>query len=79
MNLAKGVLIDRDLIGDYSGRWLEIRSHYLNGPAFGGLVGTARGFGTFLQDQLREQSVLFNDTTRRPSTHVVLDGQVPGR
>lgn len=64
MNLVKGFLIDRDLIGDYNGRWLEVRSHYLNGPAFGGLVGTARGFGTFLQDQLRERSVLFNDTTR---------------
>jgi CubicO group peptidase (beta-lactamase class C family) len=64
MNLAKGFLIDRELIGEYSGRWLEIRSHYLNGPAFGGLVGTARGFGKFLQDQLRERSVLFNDTTR---------------
>jgi D-alanyl-D-alanine carboxypeptidase len=64
MNLAKGFLIDRDLIGDYSGRWLEIRSHYLNGPAFDGLVGTASGFGTFLQDQLRARSVLFNDTTR---------------
>jgi len=64
MNLAKGFLIDRDLIGDYSGRWLEIQSHYLNGPAFGGLVGTASGFAKFLQDQLRERSVLFNDTTR---------------
>jgi CubicO group peptidase (beta-lactamase class C family) len=64
MNLAKGFLIDRNLIGDYSGGWLEIRSHYLNGPAFGGLVGTASGFGTFLQDQLRERSVLFNDATR---------------
>ena len=65
INLIKGLLIDRDLVGDYSGRWLEIRSHYLNGPAFGGLVGTARGFGTFLQDQLRDQCVLFNETTRR--------------
>ena len=64
MNLAKGLLIDPKLVGDYSGRWLEIRSHYLNGPAFGGLVGTARGFGAFLQDQLRERSILFNDTTR---------------
>ena len=65
MNLAKGLLIDRDLVGDYSGPWLEVRSHYLNGPAFGGLVGIAGGFGTFRQDQLRERSVLFNDTTRR--------------
>jgi D-alanyl-D-alanine carboxypeptidase len=65
MNLVKGLLIDRTLVAGYSGRWLAIRSHYLNGPAFGGLVGTARGFGTFLQDQLRERSVLFNDTTRQ--------------
>ena len=64
MNLAKGFLIDRSLVGEYSGRWLEIRGHYLNGPAFGGLVGTARGFGRFLQDQLRPRSVLFNDATR---------------
>jgi CubicO group peptidase (beta-lactamase class C family) len=65
MNLVKGLLIDRELVGDYSGRWLAIRSHYLNGAAFGGLVGTARGFGAFLQDQLRERSVLFNETTKR--------------
>jgi D-alanyl-D-alanine carboxypeptidase len=64
MNLAKGFLIDRDLIGEYAGRWLEIRSHYLNGPAFGGLVGTARGFGKFLEDQLRPRSALLNNTTR---------------
>ncbi len=64
MNLAKGFLIDRDLIGNYSGRWLEIRSHYLNGPAFGGLVGSARGFGTFLRDQCQPRSALFSGPTR---------------
>jgi CubicO group peptidase (beta-lactamase class C family) len=47
MNVVKGLLIDRSLIGEYTGRWLAIRSHYFNGPAFGGLVGTARGFGAF--------------------------------
>jgi CubicO group peptidase (beta-lactamase class C family) len=65
MNVVKGLLIDRQLIGDYIGRWLAIRSHYVNGPAFGGLVGTARAFGMFLQDQLRERSALFSDETRR--------------
>jgi len=64
-NLLKGFLIDRALIGEYSGRWLEIRSHYLNGPAFGGLVGTATAFGRFLQDQLHTHSVLFADTTKQ--------------
>lgn len=65
MNLVKGFLIDRELIGGYEGRWLQIHDHFLNGPAFGGLVGTTRGFGKFLQDQLRPHSALFNDTTRQ--------------
>lgn len=65
MNIVKRFLIDRDLVGDYSGRWLTIRSQYVNGAAFGGLIGTARGFGKFLQDQLRDQSLLFNGTTKQ--------------
>jgi D-alanyl-D-alanine carboxypeptidase len=63
-NFIKGLLVDRDLIGNYQGRWLGINDHYVNGPAFGGLVGTARGFGKFLQDQLHPHSRLFSDTTR---------------
>ena len=63
-NLAKGLLIDRSLVGEYEGRWLSIRSHYVNGAAFGGLVGTARGFGRFLQDQLAAHSRIFDDSTR---------------
>jgi D-alanyl-D-alanine carboxypeptidase len=64
MNLAKRLLIDRELIGDYEGPWLRIEPHYLNGPAFGGLVGTARGFGKFLRDQLQPQSVVLDETAR---------------
>ncbi len=30
----------------------------MNGPAYGGLIGTARAFGTFLQDLLRDDSRL---------------------
>jgi len=65
LNLARGFLIDREFVGEPSGRWMEIRPHYVNGPAFGGLVGTAKGFARFLQDQLADRSVLFNDETRR--------------
>jgi CubicO group peptidase (beta-lactamase class C family) len=64
INLLKGFLVDPTLIGDYERRWLRIRSHYVNGPAFGGLVGTARGFATFLQDQLRHRSRLLDEATR---------------
>jgi CubicO group peptidase (beta-lactamase class C family) len=64
LNLVKRLLIDRELIGDYEGPWLRIEPHYMNGPAFGGLVGTARGFGKLLQDELRPQSALFDRATR---------------
>lgn len=65
LNVVKGFLVDHTLIGRYEGRWLHIHDHVLNGPAFGGLVGTTRGFGKFLQDQLRTHSALFNDATRQ--------------
>ena len=52
INLGKRFLVDGELIGDYEGSWLRIRDHYPNGAAFGGLVGTARGFGKLLQDEL---------------------------
>jgi CubicO group peptidase (beta-lactamase class C family) len=63
INLVKSWLIDAALVGDYAGRWLQIRDHYPNGPAFGGLVGSATAFARFLQDQLRTHSRLFGDAT----------------
>jgi D-alanyl-D-alanine carboxypeptidase len=65
MNLLKGFLIDRELVGQRSGRWVEIRPHCVNGAAFGGLVGTARAFAVFLQDQLRDRSVLIGADAKR--------------
>jgi CubicO group peptidase (beta-lactamase class C family) len=64
-NLLKFFLFDRALIGQYEGRWLSIRDHYPNGPAFGGLIGTAGAFARFLRDQLQPQSVLFGNETRQ--------------
>ena len=63
-NLMKGFLIDRALIGERCGAWIEIKPHQLNGPAFGGLVGTARGFGKFLSDQLRPRSAVLGEAAR---------------
>lgn len=65
MNLLKGFVTDSKFWGDYEGNWLRFKSHHLNGPAFGGLVGTARGFARFLQDQLRTESVLFGPEIKR--------------
>ena len=64
LNLIKGAVIDRWYIGSYEGRWLRIEPHYLNGPAFGGLVGSARGFGKFLLDQLQPTSAILEPRAR---------------
>jgi D-alanyl-D-alanine carboxypeptidase len=64
MNIMKGLFLDKELIGRTEGRWLNIREHYLNGPAFGGLITTARAVGAFLQDQLRDRPVLMRPETR---------------
>jgi CubicO group peptidase (beta-lactamase class C family) len=65
MNLLKGFVTDSKFWGGYEGKWLRLRSHHLNGPAFGGLVGTARSFNRLLQDQMRTKSVLLNTATKR--------------
>ena len=62
-NLLKGFVTDSAFWGPYEGDWLRIRNHHLNGPAFGGLVGSATSFGRFLQDQLSSDSVLFSADT----------------
>jgi D-alanyl-D-alanine carboxypeptidase len=64
-NLVKGLVTDRKFWGPYEGNWLQLKSHHLNGPAFGGLVGTPRAFARFLQDQLPPESTLFAPQTKR--------------
>jgi len=63
-NLFRGFLIDRALVVGNVGSWVEIATHYPDGPAFGGLVGNARGLGIFLSDQLRPRSALLGDAAR---------------
>ncbi len=64
-NLLKGFVTNNKFWGGYEGNWLRLRSHYLNGPSFGGLVGMARSFACFLQDQLRTESVLLRLETKQ--------------
>lgn len=62
MNLIKSFLVDDEIIGKYENNWLHIKPHQVNGLAFGGLNGTARGVAKFLQDQFMENSILFDCT-----------------
>ena len=65
MNLVKGLITDKKVWGKYEGNWIQVKSHYVNGPAFGGLIGAAQAVSRFLQVQLRESSVLFGQETKR--------------
>src|SRR5512143_145199 len=58
LNLLKRFFVDGQYIDRYEGRWLKIRPHYVDGPAFGGLIGTTAAFGTWLGDLLGESRVL---------------------
>ncbi|MBI3772537.1 MAG: beta-lactamase family protein [Gammaproteobacteria bacterium] len=64
MNLVKGFLLNNDVLGEYEGDWLCINDVYLDGPSFGGAIGSASAFSRILQDLLGEHSVLISDTTR---------------
>jgi CubicO group peptidase (beta-lactamase class C family) len=43
---------------------IHLKNHYLNGPAFGGLIGSAENLSLFLKDQLKKESVLFGTETK---------------
>ena len=65
INLLKGFVTENEVWGDYEKNWLNVKHHYLNGPAFGGLLGSSYSFSKFLQDQLKEDSVLLNKQTKK--------------
>jgi D-alanyl-D-alanine carboxypeptidase len=65
LNVLKRLVVDRRLWVGTEGRWLRFASHHLDGPAFGGLVGTARAFGAFLRDHLQPRSVLLGPEMSR--------------
>jgi D-alanyl-D-alanine carboxypeptidase len=65
MNLFGRFFIDRSVLGDYEGSWLHIKNVYVNGPSFGGAIGSAKAFSRILQDLLSEKSKLLKEETRQ--------------
>lgn len=57
-NLLKTFLVDKKFFGGYENGWLSINDHYMNGPAFGGLIASAQAVSKILQDLLKENSKL---------------------
>jgi len=64
MNLIKSFVTDKEVWGNYEGNWLQLKDVYVNGPAFGGAIGTAQAFSAILRDLLAEQSLLLNKRSK---------------
>jgi len=65
MNLLKGLLTDEEIWGGYEGRWLHIKDVYINGPSFGGAIGSARAFARIVQDLLSDNSTLLGENGKQ--------------
>jgi D-alanyl-D-alanine carboxypeptidase len=65
MNFAKSFVTDKAVWGDYEGNWLHIKNVYVNGPSFGGAIGTAKSFSKILQDLLAVRSILLSENSKR--------------
>ena len=64
MDIFKGWVMDDAFFGPYEDGWMRFNRHYLNGPAFGGLICTPRALATILQDLLQPHSLLLSDLAR---------------
>ena len=58
MNLVGRFFIDKKVIGNYENGWLHIKNVYVNGPAFGGAIGSAVAFSRIQHDLIKTQSKL---------------------
>lgn len=58
LNLALGWFIDRNVFLESNAHegWLAFKPFYLDGKAYGGLIGNARGFARYLQAILRKDA-----------------------
>jgi CubicO group peptidase (beta-lactamase class C family) len=65
MNLVKRFFMDSMFWNGYEGNWLLIKNLNLNGPSFGGVVGTTRSFAQFLQDQLQAEPIILRPESKR--------------
>ena len=62
-NLLLSLFLDRaKFISSNHGRWLAFKNFYVNGKAYGGLIGNVRGLANYLQLYLSNKMFLQNET-----------------
>ncbi|MBO0330509.1 serine hydrolase domain-containing protein [[Muricauda] lutisoli] len=61
-NLILGFLMNKSkYMGESEGKWRSFKSFYINGPSYGGLIGTPTSFIAYLQEMLKTNSDLLSD------------------
>lgn len=59
LNVALGALVQRqEVVAGPAGRWVRLHRHHVNGSAYGGLIGNARGLARFGQAVLGQGDAL---------------------
>jgi CubicO group peptidase (beta-lactamase class C family) len=64
LGLLMPLMMSKDVFAQSARGRRRFKPVYMNGPAYGGLIGTAGAFAKFLQDQLRPDSALFGEKTK---------------
>lgn len=59
--LLLGFMIDKEkYFGPREGKWKSFRHYYVNGPAYGGLIGSPIAFMNYLRELLNPESILLS-------------------
>ena len=53
------------LLGENEDGWTRFTTVYMNGPAYGGLFGNARGWARILRDQLQDSSQIMSPAVKQ--------------
>jgi CubicO group peptidase (beta-lactamase class C family) len=65
-NFLLGFLIDKSkFMGTPEGPWVPFKESYVNGPSYGGLIGTPDAFVKYVQDLLRPDGRLISDQKKK--------------
>lgn len=65
LGLIVPLMAESKIMAASSGKWLRFEHLYMNGPAYGGMRATARGYACFLQDFLQPSSRVLAAESKR--------------
>lgn len=84
-----GFVRRRDIVAATAGPWVQLRRHHVNGSAYGGLIGNARGLARFgrallgqggaLEAPLRQWACAFDTPRGAAHTLIAFTGELAGQ